>query len=149
VRRSRQRMIVIGAAGILLSGAAGLVLLGASDSVAYFYTPSDLSTKAESGSRVRLGGMVAPGSIVRDPTSESVTFRVEDGAGGITVRYRGIPPDLFGENQGVVAEGVWRGGEVFEADRILAKHDETYMPREMVDALKEKGEWRGDAPPVK
>jgi cytochrome c-type biogenesis protein CcmE len=144
VRRSRQRMIVIGAAGVLLSGAVALALLGAKDSVAYFYAPSDLAQKAQAGERVRIGGMVAAGSIAKDPASETVTFTVRDNVGAVQVRYEGIPPDLFGENQGVVAEGVWRGGTVFEADRILAKHDETYMPREVVDALKEKGEWRGD-----
>ncbi|MDX2235070.1 MAG: cytochrome c maturation protein CcmE [Hyphomonadaceae bacterium] len=144
MRRSRQRMIVIGAAGVLLSGAVALALLGAQDSVAYFYAPSDLAAKAKAGERVRIGGMVAPGSIAKDPASETVLFKVSDGAGVVQVRYEGIPPDLFAENQGVVAEGVWRGGEVFEADRILAKHDETYMPREVVDALKDKGEWRGD-----
>lgn len=144
MKRSRQRMIVIGAAGVLLSGAVALALLGAQDSVAYFYAPSDLAAKASAGERVRIGGLVAPGSIVRDPDSETVMFAVSDGAGAIQVKFEGIPPDLFAENQGVVAEGVWQGGEVFKADRILAKHDETYMPREVVDALKAKGEWRGD-----
>lgn len=144
MRRSRQRMIVIGAAGVLLSGAVALALLGAKDSVAYFYAPSDLAAKAQTGERVRIGGMVAAGSIAKDPASETVTFTVRDNVGAVQVRYEGIPPDLFAEEQGVVAEGVWRGGTVFEADRILAKHDETYMPREVVDALKKKGEWRGD-----
>jgi cytochrome c-type biogenesis protein CcmE len=136
-------MIVIGAAGVLLSAAVALALLGAKDSVAYFYAPSDLVQKARPGERVRIGGLVAAGSIARDPASETVTFAIRDNVGAVNVRFRGIPPDLFGENQGVVAEGVWRGGTTFEAERILAKHDETYMPREVVDALKAKGEWRG------
>lgn len=144
VRRSQQRMIVIAAAAVLLTGAVALALLGARDSVAYFYAPSDLAQKARLGERVRLGGLVAQGSIVRDPASETIRFAVTDGPGLVQVSYQGIPPDLFAENEGVVAEGVWRGGPELQADRILAKHDETYMPREVVDALKAKGEWKGD-----
>jgi cytochrome c-type biogenesis protein CcmE len=145
MRRSQQRLIVIAVAGVLLSGGVAFALLGARDSVAYFYAPADLAAKAKPGERVRLGGMVAPGSIVRE--GRIVAFTVTDGGGGaVRVRFDGIPPDLFAENEGVVAEGVWRGGTVFEADRILAKHDETYMPREVVDALKARGEWKGDAP---
>ncbi len=144
MRRSQQRMIVIATAGALLAGGVALALLGAKDSVAYFYTPSDLTTKARPGERVRIGGLVEAGSISRDPATGVVSFKVSDGAGALPVRFDGIPPDLFAENQGVVAEGVWRGGEVFTADRILAKHDEKYMPKEVVDALKASGEWKGD-----
>lgn len=147
MRRSQQRLVVIAAAGVLLSGGVAFALLGARDSVAYFYAPADLAAKAKIGERVRLGGLVAAGSIVRDENSGSLAFTVSDGAAGaVRVHYTGIAPDLFAENEGVVAEGVWRGGTVFEADRILAKHDETYMPREVVDALKERGEWKGGAP---
>lgn len=147
MRRSQQRLIVIAAAGVLLTGGVAFALLGARDSVAYFYAPGDLAAKATVGERVRLGGLVADGSLTRDPGSGVIAFTVTDGASGaVRVRYDGIPPDLFAEGEGVVAEGVWRGGDVFVADRILAKHDETYMPREVVDALKESGEWKGDKP---
>ena len=143
MRRSQQRLIVIAAAGVLLSVAVAFALLGARDSVAYFHTPSDIAAKARPGDRVRIGGLVAAGSVSRDAGSGALTFSVTDGKGVLPVRFDGIPPDLFAENQGVVAEGVWRGGQVFIADRILAKHDEKYMPREVVDALKASGEWKG------
>ena len=143
MRRSQQRLIAIAAAGVLLSGGVALALLGAQDSVAYFYTPSDLATKAKAGERVRIGGLVEAGSISRDAASGVVSFKVSDGLGAVPVRFDGIPPDLFAENEGVVAEGVWRGGDVFTADRILAKHDEKYMPREVVDSLKASGKWKG------
>ena len=143
MRRSRQRLIVIAAAGALLSVAVGVALLGSQDSIAYFHTPSDIAQKARSGDRVRVGGLVAVGSVSRDPGTGILNFAVTDGKGVLKVRFDGIPPDLFAENQGVVAEGVWHGGQVFAADRILAKHDEKYMPREVVDALKASGEWKG------
>ena len=143
MRRRQQRLIVIGVTGVVLAGAVALALLGARDSVAYFYAPSDIAAKARAGERVRIGGLVEAGSITRDTTTGVVSFKVTDGGGALAVRFDGIPPDLFAENEGVVAEGVWRGGEVFTADRILAKHDEKYMPREVVDALKARGEWKG------
>jgi cytochrome c-type biogenesis protein CcmE len=77
----------------------------------------------------------------------AVMFNVTDGAAEVQVRYEGLLPDLFREGQGVVAEGEWVPGEVFEAERVLAKHDETYMPREVAEALKQRGEWKGAGPP--
>lgn len=143
MRRSQQRLIVIGVAGVLLSTAVGVGLLGARDSVSYFYRPGEIAAKARNGERVRIGGLVVAGSIARDPNSSLVRFQVVDGDGApLEVHYEGIPPDLFGEGQGVVAEGVWRGRSPLVADRILAKHDEKYMPKEVADALKAKGEWR-------
>lgn len=141
MRKSSRRLIVIGAAGALLAIAAGLTLYGLKDSVAYFYAPSDVTTMAKPGERVRIGGLVESGSVSR--AGSVIAFKVTDGVGAIAVRYDGDPPDLFAENQGVVAEGVWRGGDTFAAERILAKHDEKYMPREVVEALKAKGEWKG------
>ncbi len=141
MRKSSRRLVVIAVAGALLSLAAGLTLFGLKDSVAYFYAPSEVVAKAKPGERVRIGGLVEAGSVAR--SGGAISFRVTNGAGSVAVRYQGDPPDLFAENEGVVAEGVWRGAEVFEAERILAKHDEKYMPREVVEALKERGEWKG------
>ncbi len=146
MRRRQQRLIVILAAGVLLAAAVGLTLAGMSNSVTYFVTPSDIAEIARPGREVRLGGLVMTGSVTRGADGV-VSFKVSDGAADIGVRYGGLLPDLFREGQGVIVEGKWREGAPFEASRVLAKHDENYMPRELVDALKERGEWReGPAP---
>jgi cytochrome c-type biogenesis protein CcmE len=135
-------MIVIAAAGALLAAAAGLTLVGLRDQVVFFYAPSELAEKSKPGERVRIGGLVEEGSSARLANGD-FAFRVTDGAGVVNVRYAGDPPDLFRENQGVVAEGVLGPSGVFKADRVLAKHDENYMPKEVAEALKKSGEWRG------
>jgi cytochrome c-type biogenesis protein CcmE len=146
MRRRDQRLMMIGVAGAVLVLAAALTFAGLRDSVVYFVAPSDLSAKAEPGQRLRLGGLVVEGTLRRDADGAS-RFIVTDGAVQVEVRYDGILPDLFREGQGVVAEGTWAPGQAFEAERVLARHDETYMPREVAEALKERGEWKGDAPP--
>jgi cytochrome c-type biogenesis protein CcmE len=146
MRRRDQRLMMIGAAGAVLVLAATLTFAGLRDSVVYFVAPSELAEKAEPGRRVRLGGLVVDGTLRRDADG-ATRFVVTDGAAQIEVRYEGMLPDLFREGQGVVAEGTWRAGQPFEAERVLAKHDENYMPREVAEALKERGEWKGDAPP--
>ena len=146
MRRRDQRLMMVGAAGAVLVLAATLTFAGLRDSVVYFVAPSDLAEKAEPGQRVRLGGLVVEGTVRRDADG-ATRFVVTDGAVQVEVRYAGLLPDLFREGQGVVAEGNWRPGEAFEAERVLAKHDETYMPREVAEALKERGEWKGDTPP--
>jgi cytochrome c-type biogenesis protein CcmE len=146
MRRRDQRLMMIGAAGAVLVLAATLTFAGLRDSVVYFVAPSDLAEKAEPGQRVRLGGLVVEGTVRRDADG-AMRFTVTDGAVPVEVRYDGILPDLFREGQGVVAEGTWAPGQAFEAERVLARHDETYMPREVAEALKERGEWKGDAPP--
>jgi cytochrome c-type biogenesis protein CcmE len=98
----------------------------------------------ESNEVFRIGGLVEPGSLVRGQ-SDTITFRVTDGPASVKVQYRGILPDLFTENEGMVGTGRFVDG-VFQASEILAKHDETYMPREVMEALKEQGEWRGPDP---
>jgi cytochrome c-type biogenesis protein CcmE len=138
--------MMIGAAGAVLVLAATLTFAGLRDSVVYFVAPSELTEKAEPGQRLRLGGLVVEGTVRRDADG-AARFAVTDGATQVEVRYDGVLPDLFREGQGVVAEGTWRPGEAFEAERVLAKHDENYMPREVAEALKERGEWKGDAPP--
>lgn len=146
MRRRDQRLIVIILAGAMLAVAAVLVFIGLSSSVAYFVAPSELAEKAQPGARLRLGGLVAEGSVAHQPDG-SIRFTVTDGAGDVDVIYSGVLPDLFKEGQGVVAEGQWAPGEPFRADRLLAKHDETYMPREVTEALKQRGEWKGDSEP--
>jgi cytochrome c-type biogenesis protein CcmE len=134
---------MIGAAGAVLALAATLTFVGLRDSVVYFVAPSELAEKAQSGQRVRLGGLVVEGTLRRDADG-AARFAVTDGAVQVEVRYDGALPDLFREGQGVVAEGAWVPGQAFEAERVLAKHDETYMPREVSEALKQRGEWKGE-----
>lgn len=142
MRRRDQRLAIIGVAGAVLVLAATLTFAGLRDSVVYFVAPSELATKAREGHRLRLGGLVVEGSR-RTDAGGVTTFAVTDGATQVQVRFAGILPDLFREGQGVVAEGTWVPGQPFEAERVLAKHDETYMPREVVEALKQRGEWKG------
>jgi cytochrome c-type biogenesis protein CcmE len=137
--------MIIGVAGAVLVLAATLTFAGLRDSVVYFVAPSELSTKAEPGQRIRLGGLVVEGTVQR--AGEVTTFSVTDGAAAVQVRYEGLLPDLFREGQGVVCEGSWQPGQAFNADRVLAKHDENYMPREVAEALKQRGEWKGGAAP--
>ncbi|MDX2274642.1 MAG: cytochrome c maturation protein CcmE [Hyphomonadaceae bacterium] len=142
MRRRDQRLIVVGVAGVLLALAAWLTVAGLSSSVVYFYAPSELAERAEVGRTVRLGGLVLEGSVQNDADG-AVRFTVTDGQGQIEVRYAGVLPDLFREGQGVVTEGVYQPGQLFQATQVLAKHDETYMPREVAEALKQRGEWKG------
>lgn len=145
MRRRNQRLIVIAIVGGLLALATALILVGLRDSIVAFYPPSELAVKAQAGQQVRIGGLVEPGSVGRDPDG-ALTFTVTDGAASIRVRYQGQPPDLFREGQGVVANGIYHPGDVFTATTLLARHDETYMPREVERALKDRGEWKGGAP---
>ncbi|MYZ48881.1 cytochrome c maturation protein CcmE [Propylenella binzhouense] len=139
--RKQRRLAMIGAAGGVLSLALGLVLFALSDQIVFFYTPSDIAQKGvQPGTRVRLGGLVADGSVHRGDGGK-VSFEVTDTASAIEVTYTGILPDLFREGQGVVAEGVVGADGAFRADSVLAKHDENYMPREVADALKKQGHW--------
>ncbi|MHA1553013.1 MAG: cytochrome c maturation protein CcmE [Alphaproteobacteria bacterium] len=143
--RRQRRLAMIGVAGVVLVIAAGLVLYALSDRIVFFNSPSDvLAQEVPSGSRIRLGGLVADGSIEKSGDGQ-VRFAVTDGAATITVAYRGILPDLFREGQGVVTEGVVSADGTFAADTVLAKHDENYIPAEVVDALKKQGHWEGGA----
>ena len=145
MRRRDQRLIMIATAGAVLVAAMALTFWGLRDSVVYFVAPSELSERAQPGQRVRLGGLVVEGTLRRDADG-AMRFAVTDGAVQVDVRYDGVLPDLFREGQGVVAEGSWQPGKAFEAERVLAKHDETYMPREVAEAIKQRGEWKGDTP---
>ncbi|MBY0531525.1 MAG: cytochrome c maturation protein CcmE [Xanthobacteraceae bacterium] len=138
--RKQRRLTSIAIAGVVLALAVALTLSALRDSITFFATPSELALNPPPpGKRLRIGGLVKEGSIVKDGVL--VRFEVTDGAQSVPVRYQGMLPDLFREKQGVVAEGTLANG-VFMARTILAKHDEYYMPREVVDALKDKGVWK-------
>ena len=142
--RKQRRLALIGAAAVVLAIATALVLFALRDSIVFFNSPSDIIAKQiKSGARLRLGGLVVPGTMVRDNQLD-MHFEVTDGNRSIKVAYHGILPDLFREGQGVVAEGVLEPGGAFRADTVLAKHDETYMPKEVADALKKQGHWKDD-----
>ncbi len=141
--RKRRRLIIVLVGMALLSGAVGLVLTALDENISYFYQPSELST-APPGRAIRLGGLVEEGSLKRLADGVTVEFRVTDLAETVPVTYQGLLPDLFREGQSVITEGTLGADGVFVAREVLAKHDETYMPREVVDALKKAGQWRGD-----
>lgn len=142
--RKQRRGVLIGAGVAVLSLAAILVLFAFRSSIVFFHTPSDIATsQITPGQRIRLGGLVENGSVVRGEGT-NVRFVVTDTLKTIPVTYSGILPDLFREGQGVVAEGRIEADGHFAADTVLAKHDETYMPPEVAKALKEKGVKLGD-----
>lgn len=142
--RKQRRLALIGSAGGVLAIAAGLVLYALSDQIVFFRTPTDIAqASVESGVRIRLGGLVADGSVERG-TGTLVKFAVTDTEHTVGVVYEGVLPDLFREGQGVVTEGMLLQNGTFEADTVLAKHDENYMPKEVADALKDKGVWKGE-----
>jgi cytochrome c-type biogenesis protein CcmE len=141
VTRKRRRLIAVLAGLAMLGVATVLVLLAFNDNLVFFYSPSDLKTKhVAEGRRIRIGGLVAMGSVARD--GKRLDFRVTDGESTVPVTYTGVVPDLFREGQGVVVEGKLDRAGLVEADSVLAKHDEKYMPREVVDALKKSGHWQ-------
>jgi cytochrome c-type biogenesis protein CcmE len=140
--RKQRRLLLIGIAGLVLVVAAGLVLYALSNRIAFFDSPSDVvADHVTPGTHIRLGGLVATGSLVKQADGH-VRFDVTDGRTSVAVSYQGILPDLFREGQGVVAEGVVGSDMSLAADTILAKHDERYMPKEVVDALKKAGRWQ-------
>ena len=145
--RKRRRLVAVAAGMALLAAAAGLVLNAFRDSLVFFYGPSEALARAPNpDQRFRLGGLVERGSVGKAGDGVTTTFKITDGAAAIDVRYVGILPDLFREGQGVIAEGRMLSG-VFEARNVLAKHDETYMPPEVVEALKKSGEWKPEKKP--
>ena len=149
--RKQMRGIFIGVGVGVLGLAAVLVLTALQDSIVFFHSPTDvLEKKIEPGQRFRLGGLVEVGSVQRDQGTE-VKFTITDANRTINVRYQGVLPDLFREGQGVVTEGKLVAAGYFQADSVLAKHDENYMPPEVADSLRKQGHWRGggeDAKPA-
>ncbi|MDI7861248.1 cytochrome c maturation protein CcmE [Rhizobiaceae bacterium n13] len=138
--RKQKRLAIIGGGMGFIVAAVLLVMFAFGQAVAYFYVPGDLGkANVQPGTRIRLGGLVETGSLKRGEGS-TVTFTVTDTIATVPVRYTGILPDLFREGQGVVAEGTFAAGNtVFVADTVLAKHDETYMPKDVADRLKAQG----------
>jgi len=138
-------MLVLG--GVLLAASALLISFAFRDAIVFFFSPTELIAEQRRPDQLlRVGGLVVEGSLVRGE-SETATFQITDGNGIVDVSFKGVLPDLFAEGQGVVAEGYLRAG-AFEATEVLAKHDENYIPREVVDALKEQGQWQGDDTPA-
>ncbi len=139
--RKQRRLVLIGSSLGVLALAAVLVLSALKDSIVFFNSPTDVVEKhVQPGSRIRLGGLVKEGTVQRGDNL-AVRFEVTDGNRAIAVSYQGILPDLFREGQGVIAEGTLEPGGGFKADSVLAKHDENYMPKDVVDALKKQGRW--------
>jgi len=142
--KARRRLTLVAAIAPVLALAVALTLWGLKDSISFFYTPSQADqAKPPPGRSVQLGGLVSPGSVVKHSDGR-VDFVVADKIATDKVTFQGDLPDLFREGQGIVAVGSFRKDGVFEAKQVLAKHDERYMPKEIADALKEQGEWRGD-----
>jgi cytochrome c-type biogenesis protein CcmE len=145
--RKRRRLYLVLGGLVLLGVASALVLSALSDNLVFFYSPSDLQAKnVPDGRSVRIGGLVENGSVKREADGRTLDFRVTDGNSAVPVIYQGDVPDLFREGQGVVAEGKLDHG-TFRAASVLAKHDENYMPREVVDALKRSGHWQETTAP--
>jgi cytochrome c-type biogenesis protein CcmE len=144
--RKQQRLGLLALGMAALGGATALVLTAFSSNLVFFYSPSQLTAQATAvEERVRVGGLVEAKSLVHTKDG-GVMFRVTDGRTDLAVVYHGILPDLFREGQGVVVEGELRPDGAFGATTVLAKHDERYMPREVVEALKKTGHWQEGAP---
>ncbi len=143
--RRRKRLALAVGALLALGGATALVLTAFQDSLVFFSSPSELAAKPPAPDRrVRIGGLVEAGSLEKN--GQDVRFRITDTARSVIVTYRGLLPDLFREGQGVVAQGTLAADGSFRANEVLAKHDATYMPPEVADALKKSGRWKEGEP---
>lgn len=129
--------------GLIMLAIAGMtlfILTSLQDNILYFMTPTELLAKPTKDKKMRLGGLVAKGSVVKDPQTLTVHFNVTDNENTLAVVYQGILPDLFREGQGVIAEGKWQDDAIFQATTILAKHDENYQPPELTAGLRKARE---------
>jgi cytochrome c-type biogenesis protein CcmE len=143
--KKQRRVQVIALAFVALAGSTALIGYGFQDGINFFRSPSQVMSEPPKPDEVfRLGGLVEEGSVQRGQ-SETIKFRVTDTNATVPVRFTGVLPDLFGEGQGMIGTGKMEG-DTFVATEILAKHDETYMPREVMDALKEQGLYNEDKP---
>ncbi len=139
--KKKRRIQILVLAVLALAGSSALIGYAMRDGINFFRSPSQIATDPPTPSEVfRIGGLVEAGSIKRG-VGETVSFAVTDGGASVVVSYTGILPDLFAEGQGMVATGSLVGG-AFRATEILAKHDESYMPKEVIDALKEQGVYK-------
>jgi cytochrome c-type biogenesis protein CcmE len=141
--KKTRRIQVLSLAAVALAGSAALVGYAFQDGINFFRSPSQVVEAPPPPTEVfRIGGLVEEGTLVRGEGTE-VRFNVTDGGASVAVAFTGVLPDLFGEGEGMVGTGRFEDG-VFRATEILARHDETYMPAEVVDALKEQGVYKGD-----
>ena len=144
MKRKHKRLLFVVVGMAALGIAAGLIVSAFDENLVFFYSPTELQGKSmRPDQRIRIGGLVEEGSLAKETDGVTFRFRVTDLTTAQTVNYKGLLPDLFREGQGVVAEGKMRADGVFEAEEVLAKHDENYMPREVADALKKSGQWKG------
>ncbi len=144
MKRKHKRLLFVLGGMAALGVAAGLIVSAFDENLVFFFSPSELQAKeVRPDQRIRIGGLVEEGSLTKEADGVTVRFQVTDLTATLPVSYKGLLPDLFREGQGVVAEGKLRADGVFEANEVLAKHDENYMPREVADALKKSGEWKG------
>lgn len=142
----RQRLVFVLCSVALVCASALMMMQAFRDNIVFFRTPSELLAKPDPKQpRVRIGGLVELGSVTHN--GDMHRFSLGDGNATVTVEYSGLLPALFREGQGIVAEGRLTDGNVFKADNVLAKHDENYMPREVVEALKKSGHWH-ELPPA-
>ncbi len=142
LKRKYKRLYFVAIGLVLLGLATGLILNALEKNIVLFLSPSQVvETPPASGKTFRLGGVVERGSLIKGENAQ-VEFRVSDGTTSILVVYKGILPDLFREKQGVVADGKLVD-RIFQADEILAKHDENYMPPEVAETIKKMGQWKG------
>ena len=137
-----KRLAVFAVIATLLSGGVFLVLSALQDNIVLFFTPSELTPEKMTARQLRIGGLVEEGSVQIDGLE--ARFSITDSAAVVRVFYNGALPDLFREGQGIIAQGRFEDN-IFRAENVLAKHDETYMPREVAESLKEQGVWKGDS----
>lgn len=151
MRKRSQRLWLIGAAAVLVTGAVALAVVGLQGAVAFFQSPSDIVAKGASSfhQSVRVGGLIEVGSQKHEDGGKLLTFSITDGKHTVPVVFEGIPPDMVKEGKGVVAEGKFDANGTLVADRVLAKHDENYMPKEAYDALKRASDGYGQSTYVK
>ena len=144
MKPKHQRLAFVAFSVAFLVVAVLLTLQAFRENIVFFYSPTELAVQAPGAKHIRLGGLVKQGSVSRE--GDVYRFTITDGSADVAVQYTGLVPNLFREGQGVVAEGAMGADGVFAARTILAKHDENYMPREVVDSLKKTGVWKGSAP---
>lgn len=136
-----KRLAVFAVIAVLLSGGVFLVLSALQDNIVLFFTPSELTPEKMTARQLRIGGLVEEGSVQIDGLQ--ARFSITDSAAVVSVLFNGALPDLFREGQGIIAQGRFEDN-IFRAENVLAKHDETYIPREVAESLKEQGVWKGD-----